>query len=119
MPYDETLQEALDKELPIANPDDLKENFWGHNYRVVLDRFVSVIVNAGYESQALDIAMDYALYDRKWTELFMDNKDIEELRAELEPEYGDAWDQDRVCGGNEGKYLSEMSGSAGMVWELK
>jgi hypothetical protein len=75
--------------------------FWKHSYKVWLSEFNYVIVNADYEQDALDFAIDYA-ESQNWNGLFL----TEEERKEIE---NDGFLDDYVSGGNHGKYLSSLN----------
>ena len=92
----------MNDEITQVNPDDIVENFWGHNYNVTLSRHgPTLLVNASYEGDALDFAIDYA-ESQSWEGLFLDQDDIQELES-------DGFLDDYVSGGNHGRYLSSLN----------
>jgi hypothetical protein len=72
--------------------------FWKNCYLVGIG--IPIYVNADHEQDALDFAIDYA-EKRKWKDLFLSDKEVEELREE-------GFLDEHVCGGNHGLYLSEI-----------
>ena len=86
----------------IVNPDDWKESFCGHYYKVIMSEHGPVLyVNQGCEQDALDEAIDYCT-EQEWEGLFLDDAE----RTGIET---DGFLEDYVSGGNEGRYLSSLN----------
>ena len=85
----------------IVNPDDWKENFWGHYYKVYVSEFNTMYVNAGHAQAAIDFIVDYCL-EKFYDGLLLNQAEVAELEK-------DGYLNDYVSGGNEGRYLSFMS----------
>ena len=80
-------------EKHYLNKDDYKENFWNHNYRILVSaQGIEFIVNADHEQDALDYVMDY-IVSKGWTGLYTDDF----AKAEIEE-----W----LCAGNDGYHFT-------------
>jgi hypothetical protein len=80
------------------NKGDFDENFWGHNWRVLVSsQGCEFIVNAEHEQAAIDYVIDWC--EDNAPGLLMDREE------EAEEEFLD----DYICGGNHGRYLSTFN----------
>jgi len=95
--------EAIERGAKIINKDDLVEDFWGHTYHVILDRFISVIVNAEHAQAAVDYAIDWT--EENMPHLLLNANDIQEIVSDHSQ---DCLDMDYTCGGNHCRYIAEM-----------
>ena len=88
----------MEKQANFPNREDWANNFWKHNYLIMLTAHgIPFAVNADNEQDALDYVIDYC--EEHMPGLLMSHEE------EKEEKYLDEY----ICGGNHGRYLNTLT----------